>query len=663
MKHKSMWILAFVLIASMLLSACQPQTIIQTVEVTKEVQVEVEKVVEKVVEKTVVEKVVEKVVETQMVEKTSVVEVEKKAFTTPDPILGDLRVRQAMAHCTNKKDLAKAGYPLLNDDQAAGLVMDTFIPKAHWAYAGDENVSIYPFDTEKGIALLEEAGWALPEGASIRQKEDGSVLAMKFYTTTAAFRQAWAAVWEKQMAQCGIQILRSHVPASWWFGDTTGLQVRDFQIGAFAWVGEADPGGRTLWSCDQIPLPENNWEGQNYMGWCNEAADVAIKNATNTLIKEDRKKWYTIVQQEYTKDVPAIPIFNRTETFSTAADMVGFAPKPGYANYNYNIYEWEIPGKDTIVMGFTQEPASLYGLVESAWVSSLASGTSSGFITTSLNYDYQAVQQKELSTLESGLATNDDVEVKAGDKVYDSGGNPADLAAGVKIIDSEGNEVEYKDGTVKMKQMVIKYVFRDDLKWQDGSPVTQADFELWYKVSCDRESGATSFILCDRVQDIKFEGTAYTVTWLPGVQDPTYFLAPWGYAPSKQPIESEGPYKGKVLGDVPAKDWPTLVEVAEKPWSAGPYIIVEWVKGEKIVYAANPHWYGGAPKTPNVVIRFLTSENAESQLLTGAVDVLGSETLAGLSEQLVQAEKDGKVKNVVLAGATWEHIDLNLFQK
>ena len=661
MKHKSMWVLAFVLIASMLLSACQPQTIIQTVEVTKEVQVEVEKIVEK----TVVEKVVEKVVETQLVEveKTSVVEVEKKAFTTPDPILGDLRVRQAMAYCTNKKDLAKAGYPLLSDEQAAGLVMDTFIPKAHWAYAGDENISLYTFDTAKGMALLDEAGWVLPEGAAVRQKEDGSVLAMKFYTTTAAFRQAWAAVWEKQMAQCGIQILRSHVPASWWFGDTTGLQVRDFQIGAFAWVGEADPGGRTLWSCDQIPLPENNWEGQNYMGWCNEAADVAIKNATNTLIQADRQKFYTIVQQEYTKDVPAIPIFNRTETFSTAAAMVGFAPKPGQAYYNYNVYEWEIPGQDTIVIGFTQEPASLYTVVESAWVAGLANSTATGFITTSLNYDYQAVQQKELSTLESGLAKNEDVEVKAGDKVYDSGGNPIELAAGVMIMDSEGNEVEYKDGTVKMKQMTVTYNFRDDMKWQDGTPVGQADFELNYKVVCDRESGATTFTTCDQVKDMTFSGTSYTVVWLPGVQSPTYMLAPFGYAPSAQPIESEGPYKGKTLADVPAKDWPTLVEVAEKPWSAGPYIIKEWVKGEKIVYEKNPHWYGGAPKTPNFVIKFVTSENAESQLETKEVDLLGSETLAGLSERLVQAEKDGKVKNYVLAGATWEHIDLNLFQK
>jgi ABC-type transport system substrate-binding protein len=644
MKHnKSMWIVAFVVIASMVMAACQPQTIIQTVEVTREV----------------------KVVETQVVnvERTSVVEVQRGAFTEPHPILGDLRVRQAMAHCTNKVDLAKAGYPLLDDEEAQGLVMDTFIPKAHWAYAGDENVEIYDFDVAKGGALLDEAGWTLPSGGNIREKEDGSVLALKFYTTTAAFRQAWAAVWERQMAQCGIQILRSHVPATWWFGDTTGLAVRDFEIGAFAWVGQADPGGQTLWACDQIPLPENNWAGQNYMGWCNEAASQAIKNANNTLIREERIRWYTVVQQEYAKDVPAIPIFNRTETFAHVAALTGFAPAPGEEYYTYNVQDWEIPGQNTIVLGFTQEPASLHTLVESAYVAALAGGLMGFRSYTSLNYDYQPYWLTELPTLESGKAQNNDVDVKEGDMVQNAAGDVVELKAGEMIIDATGAEVEYTGGTVKMKQLVVEYTADPNMKWQDGSPVTQADFELGYKTVCDRESGATSFITCDQTADVQFNGLSYTVTWVPGNQQPTYYLAPYGPYPSMQPIESAGPHQGKTLGEVPAKDWPTLTEVAEKPWSYGPYIITAWNKGENMVFEANPHFFKGEVKTPNFIIQFVTAENAEQQLLTGAIDILGPETLAGLTEQLVAAEDAGEVVTIVEAGATWEHIDFNLFLK
>ncbi len=650
MKHnKFMLVLAFVVMASMVLSACQPQTIIQTVEVEK--VVEVEKTVEVEVE-------VEKIVES-----TKIVEVEKGAFTTPHPILGDLKVRQAMATCTNKADVAKAGYPLLSDEQAQALVMDTFIPKDHWAYAGDENITLYPFSVDNGKALLAEAGWTDTDGDGIMDK-DGVPLTLKFSTTTAAFRVAWAAVWEKQMADCGIQILRSHVPASWWFGDTTGLQVRDFELGAFAWVGQADPGGVTLWGCEMIPLPENNWQGQNYMGWCNEAASSGIKNANNTLDQEERKKWYTVVQQEYTKDVPAIPLFNRTETFSYASDLVGFNPIEGEEYYTYNVYEWEKAGSDTIVIGFTQEPATLYGLVESAMVRALASSLM-GFVrsTTTLNYTYEPYSLVDLPTLENGLAVNVEVEVKEGDKVVDANGEVVELAAGMTVKDSTGADVEYTGGTVKMMQITSTFDYIDDIKWQDGSSLSQEDLELAYKTACDPESGATSFYGCERVQEIVFDGTKETITFYPGFQDPLYFTYDFGYAPANQPIESAGPYQGKFLKDVPAKDWPTLPEVAEKPWSSGPYIITEWVKGQQMTFEANPYFWKAEVKTPKIIISFISAENAEAQLLGGQVDILDSTTLAGLTEQLVQAEADGKVKNIVNAGATWEHIDMNLFVK
>ena len=65
------------------------------------------------------------------------------------------------------------------------------------------------------------------------------------------------------------------------------------------------------------------------MGWCNEAASSNIKIANNNLEQDERKAAYTIVQQEYTKDVPAIPLFNRTETFAVDPDLVGFNPDPG----------------------------------------------------------------------------------------------------------------------------------------------------------------------------------------------------------------------------------------------------------------------------------------------------------------------------------------------
>ena len=111
------------------------------------------------------------------------------SYTTPHPILGDLKVRQALSYCTNKADLIKSVYPLLDEATQTSLVMNTFIPTSHWAYAGDENITIYEFDPAKGAALLDEAGWTLGEGATIRTNAAGDALALKFTTTSAASRQ------------------------------------------------------------------------------------------------------------------------------------------------------------------------------------------------------------------------------------------------------------------------------------------------------------------------------------------------------------------------------------------------------------------------------------------------------------------------------------------
>ena len=64
-------------------------------------------------------------------------------------------------------------------------------------------------------------------------------------------------------------------------------------------------------------------------------------------------------RQHYTEDVPAIPLFNRTETYASVAGMEGFAPTEGEEYFTYNVGEWAIPGSDTVVLGFTQEPATL----------------------------------------------------------------------------------------------------------------------------------------------------------------------------------------------------------------------------------------------------------------------------------------------------------------
>jgi len=134
-------LLGVLLVVSMVLTAC-PAPQAQVVEKVVTQVVEVEKEV-KVVETQVVETVKEVVKEVEK-EVEVVKEVAAEDYTTPHPILSDIRVRQAIAHCINRNDLIASVYPFLSAEQQGELLMDTFLPKNHWAYKG--GYQEYPYD-------------------------------------------------------------------------------------------------------------------------------------------------------------------------------------------------------------------------------------------------------------------------------------------------------------------------------------------------------------------------------------------------------------------------------------------------------------------------------------------------------------------------------------
>ncbi len=591
----------------------------------------------------------------------------------PHPILGDVRVRQAIAHCIDRQELIKAIYPFLEEEQRQTMLMDTFIPQGHWAYT-DEGITKYPFDPEQGKQLLEEAGWQIVEEGYPRENEAGEALALKFTTTDAAYRVTYATVMEGQLLNnCGIQIVRTHAPASWWFGSSTGLQRRDFELGTFSWVGQADPAGDTIYACNQIPSPENNWQGQNTMGWCNETASQAIIAANNTLDRQERKEYYAIVQQEFSKDMVSLPLFNKFEAAATSNNLSNFEADVSEASYLTNVHEWELTdGGDTVILGFSQEPATLLAAIEDSSVTHIINDLLTTRAATGKGYDYQPVALTELPTIESGAATLDVVEVGEGDMVWTTSGEAVALEPGVEVRNANGEAVEYDGGTIEMEQLTVNFELVEGLTWQDGEPVKQADLELAQKINCDPDLGLINTFVCESAQETTFTSdTTFTRIYVPGAKLPEYFVQTPGIFTGTAFTVGAYPSHitlsdGRSLADVPAKEWSTLPEIAEAPMSYGPYQLTEWRKGQRMVFESNPHYYLGEPKIKTVIIQFFGDTNAAvSQLLTGDVDVLGTEILgAGQELQTVlEAGERGDIQVFPLASATWETMDMNLYTR
>jgi ABC-type transport system substrate-binding protein len=83
-----------------------------------------------------------------------------------------------------------------------------------------------------------------------------------------------------------------------------------------------------------------------------------------------------------------------------------------------------------------------------------------------------------------------------------------------------------------------------------------------------------------------------------------------------------------------------------------------------MILEANPYFYKGEPAVKKLTIVFFADTNqAVSQLLSGTIDALGSETLgAGPElETVLQAAEEGRIQAYALASPTWEHVDMNIY--
>ncbi len=268
---------------------------------------------------------------------------------------------------------------------------------------------------------------------------------------------------------------------SWWFGDTTGLARRDFELGAFAWVGEADPNGRTLYACDQIPLPSNNWEGQNSMGWCNQTASDAIVKANNTLIRDERIAAYDIFQKEFAKDVVSIPLFQRAEAEAWTANLEGVMTRTRPSTPRPTCSEWKLTdGGDTIVIGMTQEPDTMLALVSSMAAQRLVDRPDGDGLISTRSTTMTTSRCCRMSWPRSRTACPEQRCRGQGRRHgLRCDGSPVPLEKDVEVFDKDGNEVDVRrrDARCTMKQLVATYKFKP-YTWNDGTPGSVADFEL-----------------------------------------------------------------------------------------------------------------------------------------------------------------------------------------
>ncbi len=256
-------------------------------------------------------------------------------FNLDVPILQDIRVRRAIAYGTNRQAIADALFG------GRTPVLDSWVLPGDQLAAPPDQLTRYPYDPDQARQLLEEAGYADPDGDGIRATAEGVTLTLQLLTTQgSAVRSEIARRFQQDMHALGIEIEINEAPSEEMFDADGPLYLRQFDLALFGWIAGAEPGGLQLWSCAAVPAESNGYRGENFAGWCFRDADRAVRTADTTLDPVERADAYLRQQQLWTQELPALPLFQRLSIVAANPDVEGLSPD-ALAPVTWNVAAWK----------------------------------------------------------------------------------------------------------------------------------------------------------------------------------------------------------------------------------------------------------------------------------------------------------------------------------
>lgn len=250
------------------------------------------------------------------------------AFNLDNPKFKDIRVRQAIIHAIDKKEISTQVY--------AGLVTPstaTYISTVPLFY--DATAKQPEYDFAKAEKLLDEAGF--------KRGADG----IRFKTRYAAFISSLAGgpemgqVIKQQLAKVGIDVTLE-VQEFALFNEKI-IKKRDFEMTASGGPHGPDP--------SEFANFVGTGGTRNVMGYSNARVDELFKMGRKTLNEEERKKIYNEIQQIIAKELPRMNLVEYVYMRPYRAEFnefwwqdVATTKKIGQDMYNLT---WWAKGSDT----------------------------------------------------------------------------------------------------------------------------------------------------------------------------------------------------------------------------------------------------------------------------------------------------------------------------
>jgi peptide/nickel transport system substrate-binding protein len=244
---------------------------------------------------------------------------------TPHPILGDIRVRQAIASAID--------YQTLQQDVLKGSVADSTSPFAYgWSQCDIPRA--FPYNVEKANQLLDEAGWVMGDDGirvakGAKYAKDGTRLSLELQGYTAFDPlQATEEFIVENLKAVGVEARIQNYDFSIIFGtyeDNSPRMVGDYDMLIFDRGFGIEPQGYNFeaYHSSKIPTAENP-TGGNYFRWVNKDVDAALEEAGTTFDLATRKADYCKVGQAIVDDMPQLYLYLFQDNYGVADNLDGY---------------------------------------------------------------------------------------------------------------------------------------------------------------------------------------------------------------------------------------------------------------------------------------------------------------------------------------------------
>jgi peptide/nickel transport system substrate-binding protein len=208
------------------------------------------------------------------------------AVNMRDPILRDVRVRQALAYALDRRPLIH--YLWRDEARPAHSVL----PTQSWAYTGE--LSTYDYNPQRARELLDQAGYRAVNGVRFH-------LAMK--TSTEETTRLLASVLQQQWRDVGVELDIKTFEFATFFAD---VQKGAFQLYSLRWIGGNNDPDIFQYVFHSAFTPP---KGANRSYYSNPEVDRLIDTARREIDQQKRKQIYARLQQLLAQDLPYIDLW------------------------------------------------------------------------------------------------------------------------------------------------------------------------------------------------------------------------------------------------------------------------------------------------------------------------------------------------------------------